>query len=235
MKLNIAYPALGTQKLFEFESDVRALYDRRIGQEIDGELISPDFAGYVLKITGLNDKQGFAAQPGVLLPGRVRLLLDKDSKNYRPRRTGERKRKSVHGAILGPDVAVVALVIVKQGDNDIPGLTDTTEPKRHGPKRANHIRQLFGLTKEDDVRKFVIRRPVTGKNGKEYTKAPKIQRLITPRRLQHKRRAQAQKLASVQKSKDEAAEYAKLLHQRVHEKKAEKAEIRKRRVSSLRA
>ena len=69
------------------------------------------------------------------------------------------------------------LVVVKQGDAEIEGLTDTQVPVRLGPKRANKIRKLFALSKEDDVRKYVIRRKFTKKNGKEVTKAPKIQRI----------------------------------------------------------
>ncbi|EGA63307.1 Rps6bp [Saccharomyces cerevisiae FostersO] len=122
---------------------------------------------------------------GVLLPTRIKLLLTKNVSCYRPRRDGERKRKSVRGAIVGPDLAVLALVIVKKGEQELEGLTDTTVPKRLGPKRANNIRKFFGLSKEDDVRDFVIRREVT-KGEKTYTKAPKIQRLVTPQRLQRK-------------------------------------------------
>jgi len=43
---------------------------------------------------------------------------------YRPRRTGERKRKSVRGCIVGPDLRVLAVAIVKKGDKDIEGLTN---------------------------------------------------------------------------------------------------------------
>lgn len=171
---------------------------------------------------------------GVLHPTRVRLLLAKGHSCYRPRRNGERKRKSVRGCIVGPDLAVLSLVVVKQGDADIEGLTDVTVPKRLGPKRANHIRKFFGLTKEDDVRKFVVRREIT-KGDKTYTKAPKIQRLVTPQTLQRKRHLRALKLRNAQVQKDAAAEYAQLLAKRVQEKKAEKAEIKKRRASSLRA
>ncbi len=49
------------------------------------------------------------------------------------------------------DLSVMALSIVKQGENDIPGLTDVVHPKRLGPKRATKIRRFFGLTKDDDV------------------------------------------------------------------------------------
>jgi small subunit ribosomal protein S6e len=58
---------------------------------------------------------------------------------------------------------------------------------RLGPKRASKIRKLFALSKEDDVRKYVIRRELPEKNGKKVSKAPKIQRLVTPQTLQRKR------------------------------------------------
>lgn len=68
---------------------------------------------------------------------------------------------------------------------EIPGLTDHSVPRRLGPKRASKIRKLFNLSKEDDVRQYVIKRPLTGKEGKKPKyKAPKIQRLITPTVLQ---------------------------------------------------
>ena len=80
---------------------------------------------------------------GVLRPGRASLLLSKGHSCYRSRRTGERKRKTVRGCIVGSDIAALSLVLVKQGENDIPGLTDTNVPKRLGPKRASKIRKLF--------------------------------------------------------------------------------------------
>lgn len=121
-------------------------------------------------------KQGFPLKQGVLVPHRVRLLLAKGHSCYRPRRDGERKRKSVRGCIVGPDVRALHLVVVKQGEADIPGLTDTVLPKRLGPKRATKIRRFFNLDKSDDVRKFVIRREVVPKKegAKPYTKAPKV-------------------------------------------------------------
>merc|ERR1712203_964349 len=101
---------------------------------------------------------------------------------YRERRKGCRKRKSVRGCIVGPDLAVLGLVIVKKGAEEIPGLTDDNKPRRLGPKRAANIRKLFNLEKKDDVRKFVVRRD-TGKKKK----APKIQRLVTSSMLRRRR------------------------------------------------
>jgi small subunit ribosomal protein S6e len=237
MKLNVSYPANGTQKLIEVEDDrkLRVFMERRMGQEVSADSLGDEWKGYVVKITGGNDKQGFPMKQGVMHPTRVRLLLSKGHSCYRPRRTGERKRKSVRGCIVGMDLSVLALSIVKQGENDIPGLTDTVHPKRLGPKRATKIRRFFGLSKEDDVRKFVIRREVQpkGEGKKPYTKAPKIQRLVTPQRLQHKRHRLALKRRQTEATKDAANEYAKLLHQRVAEEKAKHSEARKRRASSM--
>merc|ERR1719247_3954385 len=93
---------------------------------------------------------------------------------FRERRKGCRKRKSVRGCIVGPDIGIMSLVIAKKGAEDIPGLTDDNKPRRLGPKRAANIRKLFALDKKDDVKQYVVRREA----GKKK-KAPKIQRLVT--------------------------------------------------------
>jgi len=236
MKLNIAYPATGCQKLFEFDDEkkVRIFYDKRISQEVDGSTLGDEWKGYVFRISGGNDKQGFPMKQGVLTNQRVRLLLAKGHSCYRPRRTGERKRKSVRGCIVDANLSVLSLVIVKKGEQDVPGLTDKTVPRRLGPKRASKIRKLFNLTRADDVRQYVVRRPVNTKEGKKpRTKAPKIQRLVTPLVLQRKRHRLALKKRRAEKRRVDAAEYAKLLAQRAKAKQQEK--IARRRSSASRS
>lgn len=141
-----------------------------MSQEVSGDSLGDEFKGYIFRITGGNDKQGFPMKQGVLVPHRVRLLLSKGHSCYRPRRDGERRRKSVRGCIVGPDLSVLALKIVKQGDAEIPGLTDSVIPKQWGPKRATKIRKLFNLAKDDDVRKYVIRKTVIPKNAEKKPK-----------------------------------------------------------------
>ncbi|KAI1642199.1 ribosomal protein S6e [Daldinia loculata] len=238
MKLNISYPANGSQKLIEIEDErkIRDFMEKRMGAEVPGDNLGDEFKGYIFRITGGNDKQGFPMKQGVMHPTRVRLLLSEGHSCYRPRRTGERKRKSVRGCITAMDLSVLALSVVKQGENEIPGLTDTVHPKRLGPKRATKIRRFFGLSKDDDVRKYVIRREIQPKKEgkKPYTKAPKIQRLVTPQRLQHKRHRIALKRRQAEKVREEANEYAQILAKRVAEARAHKADARKRRASSMR-
>eukprot|EP00967_Tisochrysis_lutea_P042965 scaffold51766_cov14-Tisochrysis_lutea.AAC.2 len=60
---------------------------------------------------------------------------------------GERRRKSVRGCIVSSDLSVLNLVIVKKGEQELPGLTDEEKPRMRGPKRASKIRKLFNLSK----------------------------------------------------------------------------------------
>jgi small subunit ribosomal protein S6e len=121
-------------------------------------------------------------QQGILTNGRVRLLMGEGSTYFRPRRAGERRRKSIRGCIVGQDIAILNLVIATKGNNELPGLTDeaSARPSRLGPKRASKIRKVFDLTVEDDIRKKVVTRTFTTRKGKTIQKRPKIQRLVTP-------------------------------------------------------
>lgn len=252
--------------------------------------------GYIFRITGGNDKQGFPMKQGVLTNTRVRLLLDKNKSCYRAGRKGERKRKSVRGCIVDSQMSVISLVIVKKGafftslhrvasasfprplsslpclvlltdsrcaeslwmyglisthshaytlirshvtgDTDIPGITDVSRPRRLGPKRASKIKQLFALEKGDnivDYAKSFKRKiePKEGKGEKHRFKYPKVQRLVTPRRLQRKRHMVACKRVRAEKQRDLKTGYATLLAQRAKEHNDEKI-ARKERLSSTR-
>mmetsp|Transcript_112428 Transcript_112428/g.157639 ORF Transcript_112428/g.157639 Transcript_112428/m.157639 type:complete len:252 (+) Transcript_112428:19-774(+) len=242
IKLNIANPATGCQKLvmIEDEHKVRMFWEKRIAEEFQADFLGDDYKGYVFKITGGHDKQGFPMKQGVLTADRVRLLLSETDSCYNryhgQKRKGARRRKSVRGCIAGPDTSILHLIIVKKGDKDIEGVTEPESaiPNRLGPKRANNIRKLFNLTKEDDVRQYVIRREIPVKEGsnrtKPRTKAPKIQRLVTPRTLQHKRHRLALKKRRDVKARTEAAAYAKLIASRKREARSK----RESRLSSKR-
>jgi len=241
IKLNIANPSTGGQKLIEIEDDkkLRTLYDKRLAAEVDGEDIGDEFKGYVFKITGGQDKQGFPMHQGVLTTDRVRLMMAKGDQGCRGygMRKGERYRKSVRGCIVSHQTSVLHLIVVKKGADEIPGLTDSLIPRRLGPKRASKLRKLFALDKGDDVRKYVIRReiPAKSEDKKPSSKAPKIQRLVTPISLQRKRHRMSLKKNRQIKAKTEAAEYQKMKAMRLkeqREKRQEKASQRKSQRSS---
>ena len=85
-----------------------------MGEEVDGHYLGEKYNGYVFKIKGGNDKQGFPMKNGVFANHRVRVLMKQGNKCFRPRRDGERKRKYVRGCVCGPDLDVISLTIVKR-------------------------------------------------------------------------------------------------------------------------
>ena len=132
---------------------------------------------------------------GVLTKNKKKLLLQPKQSGYRAKREGTAQRKTVRGAIIGPNIASVNLVLLKQGEKEIPELTDVKVNRRLGPKRANKIRKLFNLPKHSDfkgqkdhakvhvhnidVQRAVVKRATKKKNKKKYYKAPRITRLLT--------------------------------------------------------
>jgi len=200
---------------------LRTIYERKMADEIEGDGLGDEFKGYVFKLVGGSDKQGFPMKQGVLTSARVQLLLKRGTVGFQKwrGRDGERQRKSVRGCVYGPETGAANMIIVKKGENDIPGLTDTVKPRTYGPKRASKIRKLFNLSKDDDVRKYVIKHKKTTKKGKEILVGPKIQRLVTKRTLNRRSKLLHLMKQREQKRKEMKASYAELLKKRTEEAK----------------
>jgi small subunit ribosomal protein S6e len=176
---------------------------------------------------------------GVFSNHRVRLLLSPGSKGYRAQRKGERKRRSVRGCIVGPDIKSLSLTLIKKGDKEMPGLTDETKPRRLGPKRATGIRKLYGIEKGEGektlqnsvalIKKHIIRRTFKSKKNVNANrhKAPKIQRLVTEARLRRKRVQKEDKIKRWKRSLASAEEYKKIHDTWITKKKADLKQQRK--------
>ena len=166
---------------------------------------------------------------GIFSNARVRLLLSPGSTGYRAKRKGERKRRSVRGCIVGPDISMLSCTIVKKGEKEIPGLTDETKPRRLGPKRAAKIRKLYGISKGEGVnttaliKKNVIRRTFKSQKNPEAPlrqKAPKIQRLITDVRIRRKRIQKEVKIRRWKRTLSATEAYNKVYDKWVAKRKA---------------
>ena len=60
-----------------------------MGMEVEGENLGEDYKGYIFKITGGNDQQGFAMKQGIMKNGRARILFKKSKWHF----TFKRRRK----------------------------------------------------------------------------------------------------------------------------------------------
>ena len=71
MKLNISFLATGCQKLIEVDDEqkLRTFYEKRMATEVAADALGEEWKGYVVRISGGNDKQGFPMKQGVLTHG----------------------------------------------------------------------------------------------------------------------------------------------------------------------
>jgi small subunit ribosomal protein S6e len=212
MKLNVAYGRHGTVKAFEVSEDqVRKgnLIGKRLGQEVDGSSFGEEFEGYVMKMRGGQDTEGFPMMYGVGAPARVSLLLKRGAVGYQAfrGRNGERRRKAIRGDIFGEDIAVLNVSVSKVGSNDLEGVTDESKPRPLGPKRVSTIRKLWNLPRDADVRKFVVKRKVSKEGKKDRFKSPVIQRLVTSKIRARRAKKVSVKLAGLKKAAQERREF----------------------------
>ena len=173
---------------------------------------------------------------GVFCNNRIKLLLAPGTSGYRVKRKGERKRRSVRGCIVGPDIKTLSLTLIKKGEKEIPGLTDETKNRRLGPKRATGIRKLYGIEKVEGekttqssvalIKKHAIRRTFKSKKNAEASrhKAPKVQRLVTESRLRRKRIQKEDKIKRWKRTSALTEEYKKVYDVYAAKKRADNKE-----------
>ena len=155
MKLNIAYPANGSQLSIEITAkEEQRLYGKRIGEQINGALINPEYEGSVFEIVGGNDYQGICMIKNKETANRLRILLKRGDVGYKCRKIGVRKRKTVRGSIISNETQVLNVILVKEG-SEIAGLTDVVKDKTHLPKKINKLCEMLGLPENANIMKSV--------------------------------------------------------------------------------
>lgn len=182
---------------------------------------------------------------GVFCNNRIKLLLAPGTSGYRAKRKGERKRRSVRGCIVGPDIKTLSLTLIKKGEKEIPGLTDETKNRRLGPKRASGLRKLYGIEKLENektavgstalIKKNAIQRTfksAKNPNAPQRRKAPKIQRLVTESRLRRKRIQKEDKVRRWKRTKTLTEEYKKVYDTFANKRRAENRERKASKVSA---
>ncbi len=123
-----------TRRSFQLEveqSKVLGLIGKKIGEEFNGDLIG--LQGYVLKITGGTDKDGFPMHPQVEGSARKKVLLT-GPPCFHPRKKGERRRKTVRGNTISEDIVQINCKIVKKGEKPIEEIVPVKKKEEKKPE-----------------------------------------------------------------------------------------------------
>jgi small subunit ribosomal protein S6e len=105
-------------------SESRGLIGLTIGDEFDGSIIG--LKGYKLKITGGSDKNGFPMKKTVPGARRIRSLVS-GGVGYKPRRDGERRRKTFRGNTISDDIVQINTVVIEKGEKPLEELLGADE------------------------------------------------------------------------------------------------------------
>ncbi len=104
----------GMSKLIEIDEKKFRFGGMKIGEIIKGGLIG--FPNYEFEITGGSDSSGFPMRKDVHGPVKKKILVSKRGIGYKPRRQGERKRRTVRGNEVTFDMTLINLKVVKYGE-----------------------------------------------------------------------------------------------------------------------
>ncbi len=117
-KINIA-DRKENGKTFHLDADSDVLIGLKVGDTIEGKDIKSELEGYELTITGASDKAGFPSLANVEGTALKRVLL-KYGRGMRERKPrGMRKRKTVRGNTISPDIVQINLAVKKAGSKPL--------------------------------------------------------------------------------------------------------------------
>ncbi len=105
---------------------VNKLIGKNIGDTVGGDVVG--LAGYILKITGGTDKDGFAMRSDLPGPGRRKILVA-GGVGYRPKADGVKRRKSMRGREISSDISQINTVIVEYGQKPLSEIFPKKEEK----------------------------------------------------------------------------------------------------------
>ena len=116
-QLNIGDPETGKSYKHVLEgAKANPLIGKKISEEVEGGPLG--FPGYIFKITGGSDKDGFPMRSNLDGPIRKKILTVK-SQGFRIEKKGEKKRKMVRGNTISDDIYQINMRIVEMGKKKI--------------------------------------------------------------------------------------------------------------------
>jgi len=100
----------------EIDQAQSGLMGKKIGDKFSGNHLG--LAGYELEVTGGSDKEGFPMRRDMEGPGRKKILLSHPP-GFHPASKGRRKRKSIRGNTISPQISQINAKIVTYGAKSI--------------------------------------------------------------------------------------------------------------------
>ncbi|GAG59788.1 unnamed protein product, partial [marine sediment metagenome] len=144
----------GLSKLIEIDEKKFRFEAMKIGDTIKGGLIG--FPNYEFEITGGSDASGFPMRKDVHGPVKKKILVSKRAIGYKPRRKGEKRRKTVRGNEITYDMTLINLKILKYGETELfrePNLgilyLAAILDQNNIPVEILDLEQYYGLESED--------------------------------------------------------------------------------------
>jgi ribosomal protein S6E (S10) len=111
-KINVSHKG----RTFKAESDNESLIRMKIGDKINGDLVSAELDGYHLEITGTSDIAGFPGIKGEIGSQLRKILLTKNDIGMRiTRPKGLRLKKSVRGEEISEKTVQINMKVLKEG------------------------------------------------------------------------------------------------------------------------
>lgn len=141
-----------TKKAYQKEVDQgpSGLVNKKIGETFSGDALG--LTGYELQVTGGSDRDGFPMRRDVAGAARKKILLA-FGPGFHPRLKGQRKRKSIRGNTVSPDIAQINAKVAKYG--------------------AKPIEELLGVKKEEEPKAEAAQKEQAGPAAEKKEKKPK--------------------------------------------------------------
>ena len=105
-------------------AESKKLIGLKIGEEFDASLVG--LTGYKVKITGGSDKNGFPMKKDIDGQRRMKSLLSSGI-GFKPKRDGERRRKTVRGNTISDETVQINTIVIEKGEKDINELLESKE------------------------------------------------------------------------------------------------------------
>jgi ribosomal protein S6E (S10) len=111
-KINVSHKG----RTYKTETNTEEIIRTKIGDKIDGKVLSEDLEGYELEITGTSDIAGFPGIKGYLGPQLKQALLTREDKGMNiTKPKGLRLKKTIRGEEISEKTAQINTKVIKEG------------------------------------------------------------------------------------------------------------------------